>query len=612
MEARPSVQIMATFQTMVSIPELSEVTLESWHRFLVTLNRTDLGPQVGPTSAAIVTSWAIFSARGRDLAFRALEYIVSTMGHTADQYLAEIVDLSVVEELQPVHQQLVLHRGRLSSEDELERLLRQSASDNLTVAAQALRELKTFMLKDHKTYMRGITSGDMFDPNVGRILACLLASACRDSGDGSEGLRLLAFECLGVLGAMDPDRCEIPYRNTNMVVMKNFMDDGETVTFALHLIQDLLVGAFRSTSDITYQSYLAYSIQELLKICQFTPALVATGGSASVPLKVRNRWNALPKHVLETVTPLLDARFTLKKTLEPKNIQHPIYPQQSTYREWIQLWTNYLITKASGSTAARLFGVFSSAVRNKDVIVAHHLLPHLVLNILISGNEDDALTIRTEILTVLEDQVDVESSSTSDKKLLSAQVNRHSILKNCLIYIKKAIFMLLDHLSKWMRVVRQEMSAKKSDSKRLRPDRITIQQEEQLLRLDSILANIDQNLMAKAAFQCKAFARALMNFEQQILVLQERGVAQKDLAGHYEKLHEIYAHLDEPDGMEGISTLILSPSLEHQIRQHESTGRWTAAQSCWEVRLQESPDNVEYHLGLLRCLRNLGHYGTFN
>lgn len=167
--------------------------------------------------------------------------------------------------------------------------------------------------------------------------------------------------------------------------------------------------------------------------------------------------------------------------------------------------------------------------------------------------------------------------------------------------------MLLDHLNKWVRIVRQEIS-KKADTKRQRIDRSGDLQD-QLLRLDSVLANIDQSLMAKAAFQCKAFARSLMDFEQQIVTLKDRGSGKDDLPGFYEKLHEIYAHLDEPDGMEGISTLIVSPTLEHQIRQHESTGRWTSAQSCWELRLQESPDNVEFHLGLLRCLRNLGHYG---
>jgi hypothetical protein len=41
------------------------------------------------------------------------------------------------------------------------------------------------------------------------------------------------------------------------------------VIFALHLIQGLLIGVFRSTNDIKYQSHLAYRIQELLKFCQF-------------------------------------------------------------------------------------------------------------------------------------------------------------------------------------------------------------------------------------------------------------------------------------------------------------------------------------------------------
>ena len=170
--------------------------------------------------------------------------------------------------------------------------------------------------------------------------------------------------------------------------------------------------------------------------------------------------------------------------------------------------------------------------------------------------------------------------------------------------------MLLDHLNKWVRLVRQYISSKKPENKRSRTNQVTNVQEEQLLRVDSILSSIDQHLMAKAALQCKAYARALMNFERQIMALQASPTPSADLPLYYEHLHEIYSHLDEPDGMEGISTLILSPSLEHQIRQHESTGRWTSAQSCWEVRLQQSPDNLDFHLGLLRCLRNLGHYGN--
>lgn len=177
--------------------------------------------------------------------------------------------------------------------------------------------------------------------------------------------------------------------------------------------------------------------------------------------------------------------------------------------------------------------------------------------------------------------------------------------------------MLLDHLNKWIRTIRQDLLKKReSDSKRASlnsgaADVLRATAEEQLVRVDSILSNIDQGLMANAASQCKAYARALMNLEHQIRLQRETNASKRRLQRQYERLHELYALLEEPDGMEGVSPLILSPSLEHQIREHESTGRWTSAQSCWEVRLQHDPDNLDSHLGLLRCLRNLGHYGAY-
>lgn len=170
--------------------------------------------------------------------------------------------------------------------------------------------------------------------------------------------------------------------------------------------------------------------------------------------------------------------------------------------------------------------------------------------------------------------------------------------------------MLMDHLNKWVRLVRQEAASKKPDGGARRGRTYGgDEMEQRLLRVDSILSSIPRELVARAALQCKAFARSLMSFEGQIFDLNANDATEADLQPYYEHLHEIYANLDEPDGMEGISALVLSPSLEHKIRQHESTGRWTSAQSCWEVKLQSNPNNLDYHTGLLRCLRNLGHYG---
>ncbi|KAI6024462.1 hypothetical protein EDC04DRAFT_2869391 [Pisolithus marmoratus] len=588
-------QIMATLQTMFTIPELSEVALSTWYTFLTTITPQDLGPHVGATSASLLSSWNRLSPASRGIAKQCLDYIVFEAEHISEGYLDEIADLSDLPELHDTDLELRQRRANRNPRQQLLIILERSNSDNHAVALRSLVELKAFMSSTFPDITRSLASGDAFDPLVGKIQSALLRIASRD-GDSNEDLRLLAYECIGILGAVDPDRCEIDQHDARMVVRSNFTDEAESVLFAMHLIKDVLVDAFRSTSDIKYQANLAYTIQELLRFCNFTPALLTSRNTTSVPVKVRNRWNNLPKHVLETITPLLEGRFSAPSKM-PEVTQHPIYPEQNTYREWLQLWTTHLITRVSGDTARRIFGVFRTAIRYKDVEVAHHLLPHVVLNILLSGDEKDAQDIRAELLVVLEDQVDGRSSSSADKQLLSAQV----------------VFMLLDHLSKYVRILRQDISSKKAESsKRSRTHHALAESEEQLVRVDSLLSSINHDLMAKAALQCKAYARSLMNFERQIITLQERDrpASQRDLIPYYERLHEIYSYLDEPDGMEGISTLILSPSLEHQIRQHESTGRWTAAQSCWEVRLQQSPDNLDFHLGLLRCLRNLGHYDT--
>lgn len=172
----------------------------------------------------------------------------------------------------------------------------------------------------------------------------------------------------------------------------------------------------------------------------------------------------------------------------------------------------------------------------------------------------------------------------------------------------------MDHISKWLRHQRMDLVTLRRDvQKSNSPTSKTALEiaEQQLAGVERVISNIDTKLTAQAALQCKAYARSLLNFEQCIITDQKAGKpdSHPEMQEYYEHLHKIYANLDEPDGMEGVSTKVLSPSLEHQIREHESTGRWTAAQSCWEVQIQESPNEPHLHLGLLRCLRNLGHYG---
>jgi len=384
---------------------------------------------------------------------------------------------------------------------------------------------------------------------------------------------------MGILGALDPDRFVAEPAASGMTIMSNFADQDESIDFAIHLIRDLLVDAFRATNDTKHQNHLAFAIQELLKFCGFTPKVLQP---SLVPLKLRAKWQMLPKDQLETLTPLLESRFSLNDT-SIRAFPHPIYPAAPTYREWVQMWTSDLVgrvirTKASDRATVDsqlIFGVCRGVLRNQDVTVAHHLLPHLVLNVLLTGDHASKDEICQEINTVLQDQVN--SLGGQDKRMLSAQV----------------IFDLMDHLSTWLRHQRVGRSDRGAQTK----------------IVEGVLSSIETELMANAALQSKAYARSLRNFEQRIVHLRKERRSNSELQTYFERLHQIYAELDEPDGMQGVSTFVISPSLEHQIREHETTGQWTSAQSCWEVRLQQSPEDVNLHLGLLKCLRNLGHYG---
>lgn len=230
-------------------------------------------------------------------------------------------------------------------------------------------------------------------------------------------------------------------------------------------------------------------------------------------------------------------------------------------------------------------GTFRSVIRDHDLSIAQYILPHLVVNILTLGSDEQHEEIHNEIVAVLEDQVHNVSTFEPERKMLSAQV----------------MFSLLDHLSLWQRSRQRERRGQ-----RHKRDPI----DASVLRVEKLMRAISQDLMAKASLQCRAYPRSLLNYEQQIRNLRQEKAPETELQRCFEDLHLIYAKLDEPDGMEGVSTQVLLPSLEHQIREHESTGRWTSAQSCWEVKIQDDPDQLEFHIGLLRCLRNLGHYDT--
>jgi serine/threonine-protein kinase ATR len=135
-------------------------------------------------------------------------------------------------------------------------------------------------------------------------------------------------------------------------------------------------------------------------------------------------------------------------------------------------------------------------------------------------------------------------------------------------------------------------------------------QDPALVAMQTHLTSISHGIIAISSLRCKAYARALFHSEQQIRdARQDPQVKPEALQELYEKLQEIYVHMEDPDGMEGLSSKITSGAQAQSLRQCESAGRWNEAHSYYESWLQTQPNNLDPHLGVYKCLDNLGQYG---
>ena len=127
-------------------------------------------------------------------------------------------------------------------------------------------------------------------------------------------------------------------------------------------------------------------------------------------------------------------------------------------------------------------------------------------------------------------------------------------------------------------------------------------------RVERVLSVIPPEIMGLRSFECKSYPRALFYWEQHLRHARETR-CEEEMKPFYERLQHIYAQIDEPDCIEGISTHLKVFTIDQQIIEHRNAGRWTAAQNWYEMQLLAKPNDIELQVNLLSCLRESGQYG---
>ena len=173
------------------------------------------------------------------------------------------------------------------------------------------------------------------------------------------------------------------------------------------------------------------------------------------------------------------------------------------------------------------------------------------------------------------------------------------------------VFQVLDYLSRWVQEKKKEISGSRTSSRGSGGVENALAQ---IQSVESTIGKVPAEIISRRAVDCKSYARALFYWEQYIRRQRPRiGNEDNDegMEPLYERLQQIYTQIDEPDGIEGISSHLHVLDIDQQILEHRKAGRWTAAQSWYELLLDERPQDAHVQYNLLTCLRESGQHGIY-
>ncbi|KAL2062316.1 hypothetical protein VTL71DRAFT_6582 [Oculimacula yallundae] len=587
--ARP--QLCACLQTAFFQVELQSAAFSAWETILRNLGDEDVEAMLESTFSIVIQHWASFDEATQNRAERVLQYLLKHRTRLIRNMIVNLPSLAAFPKLVDVERQVSKLRVPTDIGNAFQIFRRRLGHENPGVVTQALAELKNF-LQDNQSFLQASAVSEQPDIIVGQLIRSIL-DTCVKNTELENDIALLSAECIGLIGCIDSNRVESVRERHEMVVVSNFHEHGETTDFVLYILQEAIVPAFLSAEDTSLQGYFSYVMQELLDRCNFRTVIgdILRKGEKNSTDNLYLKWMSLSPGVQDVLTPFLTSMYSIADMDMPK-LEYPIFRParlpSKLYNNWLRSFTLDLLQKPFQFSTNLIFPPLCRAVRIKDVSVASFILPYLALHVVVDGRDSHREEIGRELISVLNYDTPTDSES------------RRQDLKLC----TEAVFRILDYFARWM----QEKQIKTAPAK----GQVAADGERDILLVKSVVESIPPELVSRRAIECKSYSRALFYWEQHI-----RDVRQKEKAkvsntatttAQLQHLQDIYTQIDEPDGIEGISAHLHVLDIDQQILGHRKAGRWTAAQSWYEIQLAERPEDVEVQLNLLTCLKESGQH----
>ncbi|RDW67089.1 protein kinase MEC1 [Aspergillus mulundensis] len=587
-------QICACLRSALEIRELCNNSFMVWGTLVSSLHEEEVEPLLDQTLSIVIKHWANFTEETRNFAYQLVEHISKTHSELLQDIFATMPSLASIPVLSVFEAQFNELKGTLDVRSQFMAFARRCISENATVVEQALTELVLY-LGEHEDFVHRSVLSEQPDPAVAHLVRSLL-DCCVKFNTTSEPITLLSARCLGSIGCLDPNRVDTIKEKKAILVLSNFDKMEETFDFVLFFFQHVLVDAFLSASNTRAQGFLAYAMQNLLMFCNLNTAITQRSRGVQADEKYQ-RWLGLPEAVRNTLTPFLTSRYTVTIKAATSKCSFPLFAPGMSHADWLRGFVQGLLQTGNGNNAKTVFSICSRIIKGQDISIASFLFPFAVLHRVVGGTEREKNELQGELLNILSHPLSESRDDVHEAVLLCSQ----------------SVFEVLDYLSRWVQGKKKQLNGLKSrnhhkTSKESDRDLLIDSYAAQTKAVESLLSSIPPEVISKRAVECKSFSRALFHWEQYIRQFTARLQTQKSssLEPLYEHLQGIYSQIDEPDGIEGISTHLHVLDIDQQVLEHRKAGRWATAQSWYELQLEREPGNLDAQWNLFTCLKESG------
>ena len=378
---------------------------------LAYLEEEDIETLLETTFFIVNHYWSSLNENTAAIAKKMLISLMDSYDYVIAKYINRLPSLGHIHDLKDVETRLLKLRPAILVEEAFEVFAERIRHENSGVVLQSLSELVPHLEK-HQSILHTSAVTQQPDTVIETLTRALLDCASKYSGVQADISRL-CMRALGLVGCVDSTKIETVREQRSIVVLNNFGNNEEVTDFVLFLLEVVLVPAFLSATDVKFQGFLSFAMQELLERADIKSACAMQNVGMLGGNDIYRKWIALPEMTRDVITPFLASRY--KVTPMPVvPLEYPAFRPGRPYANWLRVFVVDLLQKGQTPYAELIYEPLTRVIRVKDLSTSEFLLPYLVLHIFLGSksNQQDKDNVLGELISILQHQPGEDASYT--------------------------------------------------------------------------------------------------------------------------------------------------------------------------------------------------------